>query len=199
MSPNNASPRSTLATALLRALNHGLSQADWARARLGAHTGQSFLLNATPVLEVLFCITEDGCLALAPAETTPDVRITLPAHALFAVPISGKAALLKTLYIEGNAAFADTVGFVLRNLEWDIEEDLSHLIGDAPAHRLVKQAKTFHAFNLNLMERVQANLQEFLTQEHPILLNRQTYAPFVEELASLQTRLDRLEHKLNLK
>ena len=47
--------------------------------------------------------------------------------------LAGKAPPVK---IEGDVQLAAEIGWLAENLRWDAEEDLSRLIGDAPAHAL---------------------------------------------------------------
>jgi ubiquinone biosynthesis protein UbiJ len=43
--------------------------------------------------------------------------------------------------IEGDVQLAAEVNWLIDHVRWDPEEDLSRLIGDAPAHTLVQSAK----------------------------------------------------------
>ena len=40
--------------------------------------------------------------------------------------------------IEGDVQLAAEVNWLVDNLRWDMEEDLSRLMGDAPAHALMQ-------------------------------------------------------------
>ena len=72
----------------------------------------------------------------APApEAELEVSISLPAAAPL-LALQGKDAVMRAARIEGSAEFAETLGFVIRNLRWDAEEDLSKVVGDIAAHRI---------------------------------------------------------------
>ena len=43
-----------------------------------------------------------------------------------------------TLRIEGDAAFANDLNWLIENLRWDVQEDLSRLVGDAPAREIAR-------------------------------------------------------------
>jgi ubiquinone biosynthesis protein UbiJ len=45
--------------------------------------------------------------------------------------------------IAGDVQLAADVSWLAEHLRWDIEEDLSRVLGDAPAHGLVQAAQTF--------------------------------------------------------
>ena len=66
----------------------------------------------------------------------PDLLLSVVAESPLLVMQSvlvGKAPPVK---IEGDVQLAAEIGWLAENLRWDAEEDLSRLIGDAPAHAL---------------------------------------------------------------
>ncbi len=42
------------------------------------------------------------------------------------------------LRVEGDAAFATDVNWLIENLRWDVEDDLARLVGDAPAREIAR-------------------------------------------------------------
>ena len=71
--------------------------------------------------------------------------------AMVQAALAGKRPAVK---IEGDVQLAAELGWLAENLRWDVEEDLSRLIGDAPAHTLASVGR-----------RVAAALKEFLARE----------------------------------
>ena len=57
--------------------------------------------------------------------------------------------------IEGDVQLAAEVNWLIDHVRWDVEEDLSRIIGDAPAHMVVQNAKkvveALRSFVLNKM------------------------------------------------
>ena len=47
--------------------------------------------------------------------------------------------------IEGDVQLAAEMGWLAENLRWDAEEDLSRLIGDAPAHAIAEAGRRLFA------------------------------------------------------
>ena len=47
-----------------------------------------------------------------------------------------KNELFAEVKIIGKVDFAETLSFLLKNLNWDLEADISNFIGDVPAHFL---------------------------------------------------------------
>lgn len=95
--------------------------------------------------------------------------------------------------VEGNAEFATELSFVFRNLRWDVEEDLSRLVGDITAHRLVRGAERFATWQRQAVMNFAANLAEYLTIENPLLVSRQEFAMHRDAIARLNSELIRLE------
>lgn len=116
-------------------LNHVLQQEKEAMDRLARQRGRvaevhwrqySVALRATPA----------GLLDLVEGATTPDLRIELTETsplALAAVALRGDKPPIR---IEGDVQLAAEINWLVDHVQWDLEEDLARLIGDAPAHAL---------------------------------------------------------------
>src|SRR2546426_9542057 len=98
-------------------LNHLLRQSPWAAQRLQPFAGKTARVQMPP-LSASFVIAADGTLASSAFEGEPDVTITLPPGAAISA-LHDRDAVMRSAQITGDAAFAETLGFVLRNLEWD--------------------------------------------------------------------------------
>lgn len=116
-------------------LNHVLQQEKSAQDRLLRQKGR-----VVHVLWGIFAIdlivTPAGLVDRAATGAKPDLVLSLAAESpvvMLQSALSGKAPPVK---IEGDVQLAADVGWLAENLRWDAEEDLSRLIGDAPAHAL---------------------------------------------------------------
>jgi ubiquinone biosynthesis protein UbiJ len=181
----------------LVAINHLLRSAQWARDRLAPSAG-SVARIVMPPLQWEFAIDPDGTLSQASA-AQPDVVIVLPTDTPFHA-LAGSDAILRKARITGSAELADNLGFVLRNLRWDAEEDLSHFVGDIAAHRIVALARRWSAWHKEAAQNALENLSEYLREEQPSLTGRKVSAEFCaavdvlrDDLARLEKRIDRLE------
>ena len=76
--------------------------------------------------------------------------------------------------LSGDTAFAAVVAGVLRELRWDAEEDLSKLIGDIAAHRLVQAGRSFSAWQREAALNLAQGAAEFWTEEQPLLASQQS-------------------------
>ncbi len=121
-------------------LNHVLMQEKEAMERLVRQKGRvarvqwrsySIALQVTPA--GLFNVAAEGAqpdLLLEVTETSP--------LALAQVALRGDKPSIR---IEGDVQLAADINWLVDHVEWDVEEDLARIIGDAPAHAVAKVAR----------------------------------------------------------
>jgi ubiquinone biosynthesis accessory factor UbiJ len=167
-------------------LNHLLGQAAWARAKLEPFAGRQACFIMPP-WQLAFVVTGEGLFQTAARhEAEPDVTVTLPGNSPL-LAFQGIDRLMATAHVTGNAEFATELSFVLRNLRWDAEEDLSRFVGDIAAHRMVRTAASFVAWQKRSVESLAQNIAEYLSEEAHLL----TPARELAELRSNREELDR--------
>ncbi len=182
---------------ILLGLNHLLGQAGWARDRLKSCAGRRARLGLGPVVLNL-AVSAEGLFAAAEESAgEADVAIALPLDAPLRMVQGGVAEVMKGAQVSGAADMADALGFVLRNLRWDAEEDLSKLVGDIAAHRLVKGAESFVAWQKDAATRLTENLGDYLLHENPQLVKGEDFRAFGDEVAALAAAVEALEKRLN--
>jgi ubiquinone biosynthesis protein UbiJ len=180
---------------LFAAINHLLEQAAWARAKLVPFAGHSAQIKL-PFMTVAFAVTEAGMLAAAPPDAAPEVVISLPAAAPL-LALQGKDALMRAARLEGSADFAQALSDLMRNLRWDVEEDLSRWLGDIPAHRLISGAQALVAGQRRMALALTENLAEYFSEEQPMIARRAAIADFSVAVDRLRDDVARLEKRLS--
>ena len=103
---------------------------------------------------------------------------------------------MREAHVNGPADFADALGFVLRNLKWDAEEDLSKLVGDMAAHRLAGLARGVVEWQRNAATHAAENVVEYLREEKGVLPRKDDLALWSAEVDRLQSELTRLESRI---
>lgn len=187
-----------LARAAVTALNHILAGEGWARERLRAFGGQHLRLSGGPLA---LDLTVDGEGYFHPAGDAspggmPAVTIELPADAPFRLLTGGRESVFAAARLSGTADFAETLAFVFRNLRWDIEDDLSQVVGDIAARRLVSTGATFLSWQKKAAGNLAANLAEYLSEEADVVVPRHAFDRFSADLQALRDDLDRLDVRL---
>jgi ubiquinone biosynthesis protein UbiJ len=175
-------------------INHVLAAEDWARERLKPFAGQAVRLEAGALARVLE-ITGDGLLVAGDDDAAVAVTIVLPADAPLRALID-RPALFAAAQISGSAELAENLGFLFRNLRWDIESDLAQLVGDIAARRLVEGGKRIGRWQAEQARNLAANLAEYFTEESPLLARRDDLADFCAEVAALPARLAQIERRI---
>jgi ubiquinone biosynthesis accessory factor UbiJ len=177
------------------AINHLLEGESWAQEKLRGHAGKSALIRVGPI-DVCLRATAAGAVEGVTAGVSPDLEVKLAPDSLMAA-VRGEDSVLKSSEIHGDADFAADVMFLVKNLRWDVEEDMSKLIGDIAAHRLVAEAQKFVAWERDARGRLAASLGEYLTDEGEILAAPAAVGQFVADVDRLRDDTARLEKRLH--
>ena len=183
-------------SALLSLFNRLLDDAPWATRRLQEHAGATVGIDAAP-LKLHFAIDAEGRVAPLDGDAPPELRIEIPLGELPSRLLDGgfeRAA--HAARIEGNAELADTLSFVLRNLDWDGEEALSHLVGDIAAHRLGGLFRAATEEGRRAVLRAGDNFNEYLVHDAALLPSRADHDAAQDALIRLRDDLARLEKRI---
>lgn len=175
-------------------LNHLLQAEGWALARLKPFAGQHARFELGPLAQS-FVVAGDGSLHACNESASAAVTVRLPDDAPLRL-IKDQASLFGSARIAGSADFAEALGFVARNLRWDVEADLARAIGDIAAHRVVGSGRRVAAGLTDGLQRFAANLGEFAGEERaPVVATAESTA-FRLDLARLSEEMARLEARI---
>jgi ubiquinone biosynthesis protein UbiJ len=179
---------------LVAFLNHVLEAAPWARERLAPFAGKSWRVELAPLPELGFAVTEAGTLAAA-AAAEPELVVTLTPAALPALARRDES-VLREMTFTGDAELAAALQYLARHLEWDIEEDLSRVVGDIAAHRIAGGARDFVAWQKEAAMRLGQNFAEYLTEEAGVIAPQAEVADFARAVDDLRDAVERLEKRI---
>ncbi|MDX9706593.1 MAG: hypothetical protein RBT86_03330 [Azospira sp.] len=175
-------------------INRLLAAEGWAQARLKPFAGQRARLVFGPFAQTL-AVAGDGSLAPCADDAAAAVTIRLPGDAPFRL-LGDRDALFASAHVSGAADFSEALGFVVRNLRWDVEADLAGVVGDIAAHRMAAAGRALFAAGGERTQRLGANVGEYLVEEARLLVRRDEATGFGSELAALDDALARLEGRL---
>jgi ubiquinone biosynthesis accessory factor UbiJ len=178
---------------VLDGLNHLLGQASWARLQLVPFAGRRARFEMPP-WQLALGISADGVFE-AVREHDVDVTVTLPANSPL-LALQGIDQAMAAAHVTGNAEFATALSFVLKNLRWDIEEDLSRLVGDIAAHRIVGGMSAMTRWQRQATRNLAENVVEYLGEEAHLLTPVHELTEFRQTLDELSTRLSNLESRV---
>ena len=132
-------------------LNHVLMQESEAQKRLQRQKGRTVRVQWRSITLQL-AITPAGlvervaepavdALGEGAQQIEPDLRLTVTDESPLALAKAAARGDKPAVRIEGDVQLAAEINWLVDNLRWDVEEDLSRLIGDAPAHALGKAGR----------------------------------------------------------
>jgi ubiquinone biosynthesis accessory factor UbiJ len=121
-------------------LNHVLGQEPAAMDRLRRQRGKPLLVQWGRI-KLCLQATAAGLLERAPMDTPPELTITLTQTDPWDLFTTVAKGVKPSVDVRGDVQFAAEVAWLAENVRWDLEEDLSRWIGDAPAHGVVAMAQ----------------------------------------------------------
>jgi ubiquinone biosynthesis protein UbiJ len=123
-------------------LNHVLQQEPQAMERLARQKGRvilcqwrdfTFKVQATPA----------GLLDLAGPTAAPDLTLLITDESPITIAQAVMQGEKPKVRIEGDVQLAAEINWLADHVRWDVEEDLSRIVGDAPAHLMMQTGRTF--------------------------------------------------------
>ena len=120
---------------LVLLMNHVLQQEPEAQARLKRQAGRMVEAHWR-VFNVRLQATPAGLLELGSAVQQPDLTLTLTDESPWTLAQSALRGDKPAVRIAGDVQLAAEVQWLVDHVRWDLEEDLSKVIGDAPAHAM---------------------------------------------------------------
>ena len=148
----------------------------------GSHASDENASVAAPVNE--FNVTHDVSF-IVPLKLVPRLA-------------AGDEAAFSEIIFSGDSEFASTLSTVARNVNWDVEEDLSKFVGDIAAHRMVNTAKSFSAWQADAKTRLSENVAEYLTEEKRAFITTRELANLAGQNETLRDDVARLEARLKM-
>jgi ubiquinone biosynthesis accessory factor UbiJ len=184
-----------LQASLSRALNRLLDAESWARERLAPFSGETVALRVPPLPELRLRILEGGRTALAEREAQSSLALTVGPGAFIALP-RGADHAMREVEVSGNARLANEILFLARHLRWDVEEELSHALGDVLAHRVVGEARKFAIAAADSGRRVAEAVMDYAVEERRLVVRRDEHQAMADETARLRDAIERLEKRI---
>jgi ubiquinone biosynthesis protein UbiJ len=176
-------------------LNHLLEPAPWARERLMPFAGRTWRVALAPLPELTFVVLDSGLLEASDATPEPDLVVALSPAALPALARRDEA-MLREVTFTGDAELAAALQYLARHLEWDVEEDLSQVVGDVAAHRIAGGARDFFAWQKEAALRLGQNFAEYLTEEAGVIAAPADVSAFARAVDDLRDAVERLEKRI---
>ena len=192
----------------IKFINRVLSGYPLARDLLKQHSGKLVRASVGP-LKITMRLTGHGEFEVVGRENVfPDLANTTSANTkadvVFEIPAKllprlarGDETALSMVTFTGDSELAAALSLVARNVTWDFEEDLSQMVGDIAAHRIVGTAKTFARNASHARGRFSTNVAEYLTEEKRTFAARRDLESLEIQSENLRDAVARLDAKIN--
>lgn len=122
-------------------LNHVLMQEPQAQQRLRRQQGKPVRV-AWGDFHLTVAATPAGLIERPSGDRQPELHVTVTQTSPLALAQQVLGGERPNVDIQGDVQLAAEVAWLVDNVRWDVEEDLSRLLGDAVAHTLVGGARS---------------------------------------------------------
>ncbi len=180
---------------VLAGAQHLLRQAQWARKRLAEHAGKQLQVEL-PLATVLLRIAADGNVEAAESAAPADLTVTLSPNSLARLPVDRDAAW-REARVDGDMELAAAISYVVANLQWDYEDDLSLVVGDVAAYRIARGARQLSAWPGQAALSLAQGIGEYLAEERQLLATKLCAEEFTEEVDELRDAVERLDKRID--
>lgn len=176
------------------AFNHLLRSASWARERLRPFAEKCARFELAP-FTITLAILDSGEVTDASAAAQPDACFTLTPGVALRV-LAGDPDAWQKVAVTGDTALAREVLYIAQNLRWDAEEDLSRVVGDIAAHRMMSAAGEIRRWQRDSADGFARALSAYWTEERPLIAARQDVERFVREVDNVRDDVERLAKRI---
>jgi ubiquinone biosynthesis protein UbiJ len=185
---------SILFAGLPAAINHLLAQEEWARVKLAQHAGKLACVDAG-LFAVRLRVGAAGMLETASAAELAQVTIRVKLSDLPLI-LHNRERAFSYVKIEGDADFANTISQLSQSLRWEAEHDLSKVVGDIAATRIVSGAKELASSARMAQQKLAENVAEYFLEENPMLLRPDAVAEFAAAVGKTRDDVERLAKRI---
>ena len=135
-----------------------LDREAWARQRLAAHAGRSFVVSVGPAASA-FAIDDAGRVAsTSPGDATPDLRLSVSPLDLPAF-LADPTRWDRYVTAEGDPALATTLKELAPTLPWFVEQAFAGVLGNVVGQQVADTGRRLLAFPEYAAERLGASVK----------------------------------------
>jgi ubiquinone biosynthesis accessory factor UbiJ len=176
-------------------LQHITNQNNWARPHLQAYAGKVIQFDFK-VIQANLLILEDGSLCSAGETAVADASVHIPPSLAMRLMAKDESAKMY-IKVDGDLHLASEVSKVLQLMRWDVEEDLSKVVGDVAAYKISNISQQSFTEIKNLSKNAADMLAEYWQEENPILAKKRHVEQFIQNVDTLRNDVDRFEKRLD--
>lgn len=174
--------------------------------RMDAHTrdslttieGKVIRVEVTAPVLVFHLIILDGEVDVeGQFDATPDTTITGSATDLLSLRSKNDALYTGAVKISGDMSTGEHLRNIVMNIEFDAEEVIAPITGDAIAHQIGRFGSQLSGWLAGTSQSLKINTSEYLQEEAEILAPNSEVARFCSEVDDLREYVDRIDARLS--
>jgi ubiquinone biosynthesis protein UbiJ len=182
-------------------LNRGLPRSPRARQLVAQLEGKTLEIDVRDLMRVRMS-SNGQTLEIGRTRDETPATATIAGGPMSLVALSGDGgqAVLQRgdVTITGDAEVAQAFRELGQLLRPDVEEELSLLVGDVPAHQLARLARLGGSFGRRAADTTLRNLADYLGHERGDLVSRNEGEQFLRGVDAVREGVDRLQARLDL-
>jgi ubiquinone biosynthesis protein UbiJ len=188
-----------LTATLENVLNRGLPRSPRAQQLCAELSGRSVAIEVREITRLLIESTGSS-LRITRGDAGADAEIVGAPFGLLALGGSSPEAVIQRgdVEIRGDAELAQKFRELVLLLRPDLEEELSHVVGDVPAHQVGRFARLAFGWTQRAAKTTVQNLAEYLGHERHHLVPRNEGDQFLRGVDALREDVDRLDARIAL-
>jgi ubiquinone biosynthesis protein UbiJ len=162
--------------------------------------GSGYLLVESTGDALKLSLVTAGTLASAAPDAPPDAMVIGGPLSLLALSGSAPESVLQRgdVRIDGDAELAQKFRELALLLRPDLEEELSLVLGDVPAHQLGRFARAAFGWTRKAAATTVRNVAEYLGHERQDLVPRSEAEQFLQGVDTVREDVDRLAARIDL-
>lgn len=180
-------------------LNRGLPRSPRAQQLCAQLKGRSLAIEVGEIARV-HVASNGATLEITTGATPADATLAGGPFSLLALAGEAPERVVRrgAVTIEGDEQLAQQFRELARLLRPDIEEELSQVFGDVPAHQLGRLARLGAGWTRKAATTTLTNLAEYLGHERADLVPRNEGEQFLRGVDSVREDVERLEARLEI-
>jgi ubiquinone biosynthesis protein UbiJ len=186
---------SALAAPLVAALNHLLTQQEWAGAQLARHTGKLVCFDVGSAI-LRLRVVAGGLFEAGPSDVPASVTIRLKLSDL-PLMLQNRERAFSYVTIEGDAEFANTISQLSKTVRWDADHDLERLLGPIAAVRIASGARAALTAAAATQRKLAENVAEFFLEEQHVLVRPLDADQFSAGVTRLRDDVERIAKRID--
>ena len=188
-----------LTSTIENVLNRGLPRSPRAQQLCAELAGRALAVEIPGITRVR--VESNGTTLVLTRSVAPaDAEIIGGPMGLLALGGDSAQAVLQRRGVEfrGDTGIAEAFRELAMLLRPDLEEELSSVLGDVPAHEMARFAKLTLSWTRRAVSTSVTNVAEYLAHERQDLVPRNEADPFLAGVDAVREDVDRLEARINL-